>query len=150
MGSFVYGDENTLVGLGGGVKGADVDENVLVGVEELLVPGLEGGMRTAESEESLKSRKGLLLLGSAGGCGEGIILNRAKAAGKVAAVVRIFAAAHGNLVAGVDLGHAAHGGEDREGELESMGGCCGVVEEAGGIVVTHERDKAFGVGVEIV
>ena len=55
LGGFVYGDENMLVGLGGDVKGADIDENVLIRVEELLVSGLEGGMRTAESEESLKS-----------------------------------------------------------------------------------------------
>jgi hypothetical protein len=150
LGGFVYGDENTLVGLGAGVKGADVYDNVLVGVEELLISGLESGMRAAESEEGLKSGEGLLLLGSAGGCGEGIVLSWAKAAGEVAAVVGIFAATHGDLVAGVDLGHAAHGGEDGEGELESMRCYCGVVEEASGIVIAHERDEALGVGVEIV
>jgi hypothetical protein len=66
------------------------------------------------------------------------------------AVVGIFAAAHGDLVAGVDLGHAAHSGEDGEGEFESVRGDGGVVEEAGGIVITNERDEALGVGVEIV
>jgi hypothetical protein len=69
---------------------------------------------------------------------------------KVATVVGVVATTHGEFVAGVDLGHTAHGGEHGERELQLRQGGGGIVHEAAGVVVAEERDKTLGVREEVV
>jgi hypothetical protein len=150
LAAFVHGDKNKLVALGRAVESANVDENVLVGVEKLFLSSLESWVGAADGEEGLQGREGLLLFGGSGRCSEGVVRGGAKAAGEVVAVVGIFTAAHGDLVAGVDLGHATHSRKDGEGEFEGVRSDGWAVEKAGSVMVAEEGDEAFRMWVQIV
>src|SRR5271154_4274833 len=106
-------------------------------------------MGAAESKKGLQRHESLLLLGSSALRGVCVVRRCAESSGKVVTIVRILAAAYGDLVPGVNQRQAAHRGQDGEGKLEHLRRDGGI-RKAGRIVVVEKGNQAFGVRIQVV
>jgi hypothetical protein len=104
--TFIDGNEDVLRRVGRD-KRAGKDEDIVIGMKDLLVSGLECWMKAAERKQVLECGERLLLLRSAAGRTEGIGLRCCEAAREIAPVVGIFSALHGDLIARVDAAFRA-------------------------------------------
>src|ERR1019366_5160330 len=139
LGFLIHHGENGVFLLAGGAAaeavGAKEDESSFVGKKVLLRCALEDKIALAVGEEGRRPCEGGLLVGGAGGFGEGRGLGRGaggrESAGEVAAVVWVCAAGHGDFVAGIKLGRAAQNRKQADGFFKPRERAIGFSEEAG-------------------
>src|SRR5258708_20739996 len=99
-------------------------------------------------QQSTDPGKDLLLFGRARGRVEGVLLVAGKTSGKISAVVRIVVASHRDLVTGIELGRAAQGRQDAEGQLQPGRSRSRLGEGALEVVIAQKQDQSLPGRVE--
>jgi hypothetical protein len=115
LASFVDRNENVLRRAGRDQR-THKDEDIMIRVKNLLVPGLEGGMKSSEGKQISQRCERLLLLWTATCGAESVGLRPCESAREIVPVVGIFSTLHGEFIARVNLRHSAHRRENGERE----------------------------------
>src|SRR5579859_2699158 len=147
--ALVDGNQDVLCRAGRGKRTGE-KEDIVIDVKNLLASLLKCRMSATEGEQVLERGKGLLLLRRAAGGGEAARLWRCETAREIAAVVGVFSTLHGNLIAGVDLRHSAHGCQDGESKPQALYCGAALAHESNYVVIPQERYKPLRVRVKCV
>src|SRR5215471_7425076 len=105
-------------------------------------------MLRSHSQQALDKFKNLLLRSRAALFLKGVLCVFGPAAWKITPVIRVASTRHAQLVAVINLGNAAHGENQTEGELQAGGCSLGYTGKARGVMIREKRNQELRMGIK--